>query len=178
MNLDEVLEHHGVKGMKWGVRKASKTVKTASSKAVKSVRTRVREEVKSSKRELSWSKKLNSLSTMSTKELQKNANRVKMENDMKRYIKDTRIRNRADLKQLSKDKKAYRNREKISDKDLSAKVEKLKLQRKFRMEVSRATKTYRDRTNKLIDDHLATNEDHKLYAAYGKSIVDFSTGKY
>ena len=61
-----VLEHYGVKGMKWGVRKA------VSSRA------------KSAKREHSWKKQYRERESMSDDELRNVVNRLRLENDFAR----------------------------------------------------------------------------------------------
>ena len=61
-----VLEHYGVKGMKWGVRK------TVSSRA------------KSAKRERSWKKQYRERESMSDDELRNVVNRLRLENDFAR----------------------------------------------------------------------------------------------
>lgn len=164
---EDILQHHGVKGMKWGVRRS-----------VQKVKTRVKEEVKSSKRERSWAKELKNINSMSSSKLKNTTNRIRLENDMKSIVKNQPIRTKADAKQLSADKKAYRNREKISDKDLKAKVDKMRLQQNLRKEVSRATKSHRDKVNNLLDSQAKSKEEWSSYANYGKSMVDYAYGKY
>lgn len=97
------LEHHGVKGQKWGVRKAARKVKSEASLRINSA-----------KRERSWDKL--DTSSMSTKKLSSTAKRVRLENDLKRHAKGT------GSKALKRD---YLNRSSISTKDLQAKISKI-----------------------------------------------------
>ena len=146
MNLDELLsmtpselEHHGVKGQKWGVRRAG----SAGVRAIKSASKTVGDEAKlrgaSIKRERSWAKK--DVSGMSTRKLQSTAKRVQLENELKRHARGSG----------SKDaKRDYLNRANISTKDLKSKVNRLSLEKEFKKSASTATKAQRDLAKSIM----------------------------
>lgn len=71
-DLDEPLEHHGVKGMKWGRRKGK--VKKAG---------RLSRSVGSAKRALSWKETYQNRGSMSDSELITNLNRLRNENQFR-----------------------------------------------------------------------------------------------
>lgn len=182
-DLDDILQHYGVKGMKWGVirSKASsvgKSVKSATKSTAKAVKTRMEEEAKSSKRETSWKKKLSTIHDMDNKELQSTLNRVRLENDFKRLAKDQKTRNSADRKNRRDDLKTYRNREKLSDSQLASTVEKLRLKDGLRRQISNATKEHRESGKKLVDQVGDLNPKLKPFVDVGKQLVDKAYGAY
>ena len=168
--LDEVLKHFGVKGMKWGVRKARQKAGQ--------VKTRIKEEVKSSKREASWAKQLRDIHSMDNKKLQNTVNRVRNENDFKVLAKGQKVRNIEDLLNKSADKKAYRNRESLSDKELKSKVQQLRLKDQLRQQVSNTTKSHRKIGKDAIDAAGKKNVKVKPYVDIGKQLVDYTLGAY
>lgn len=152
MNIDVLLamspseiEHHGVKGQKWGVRKISgagvKTIKRGSKALADGTKLRVN----SLQRERSWAKQ--DTSKMSTKKLRSAANRVRLENELKRHARGSGSRSA---------KKAYLNRSTISTKDLQSKVNRLNLEKEFKKSASTATKSQRDLAKSIIKS-LATD---------------------
>lgn len=129
MNLEEILQHAGVKGMKWGVRKAADRVGFKAKKT----KDLIKSEVKSRGREIHWMKEARKLDKMSTKEIVNMASRIQMENDMKRLTK--RQFNREHLvrrvmgdKTLAnnKDRENYRNRGDMSNAELKRKLSRLR----------------------------------------------------
>lgn len=70
--LDDYLEHHGVKGMKWGQRK------------VKAIKSAHKSTVASKQRERSWGKKYKKRATMSDAQLKKAVQRLQLENEFNR----------------------------------------------------------------------------------------------
>lgn len=168
--LDEVLQHYGVKGMKWGVSKARQKAGQ--------VKTRIKEEVKSSKREAGWAKQIRDIHTMDNKKLQTTVNRVRNENEFKALAKGQKVRNVGDLLNKSADKKAYRNRDKLTDKELQSKVQQLRLKDQLRQQVSNATKSHRKVGKDLIDSAAKKNVKVKPYVDIGKQLVDYTLGAY
>lgn len=169
--VEQALQHHGVKGMKWGVRRAAKKAGTV-------IKTRIKEDINSSKRERSWVKDLKSINNMSTGELKSKTNRLRMENDLKYLTKSQKVRSFSDAKQKSRDKKAYRNRDKMTDKQLKDKVEKLGLKLSLRREISRSTKDQRDAYNSLIDSYGKKKGLSADNIKLGKELVDSALGKF
>lgn len=70
--LEDILQHHGVKGMHWG------------------------KHVKSAQREHAWKKASKNANNMSTKDIQKQASRAQLENDMKRISKKRGVGSKKD----------------------------------------------------------------------------------
>lgn len=143
--LDELLQHHGVKGQKWGViRKGQNGIKSASKKVANSKTvTRVKEEVGSLKRERSWGKKLADVDNMSTKQISKVAQRIQMENDLKRLSKNKTVGS-------VKDKADYRSRGKMSDEELGRKVGRLRAKENLHRTVNEATKSQIDFGKRVV----------------------------
>lgn len=134
--LDELLQHHGVKGQKWGViRKGQNGIKSATK--------RVKEEVGSLKRERSWGKNLANADKMSTKQINKVAQRIQMENDLKRLSKDKYVGSK-------KDKANYRNRGKMSDEELGRKVGRLRAKANLNRTIQEATKSQSDFGKRVV----------------------------
>ena len=72
--MSDTLEHFGVKGMKWGRRKAvAKSAKKASKKASKTTSAK-------------WKKKYNYRSSMSDDDLKKNTQRLRLENEFAEQV--------------------------------------------------------------------------------------------
>lgn len=116
VNMSEILEHHGVKGMKWGVRKvANRVSSTAGSK----------------KRELAQVRSYMKRKHMSDKELQAKVTRLRNENTLKR------------TKSRSEFRKAYRERSKLSDSQLNKIVTRSKLEAEYKKQVGMANKSQR-----------------------------------
>lgn len=124
--------------MKWGKRK-SRTGKT-----VKALKTRVKQELNSLKRERQWKEIRSKIHKMTTKEINSTAQRIQMENDLKRLSRNRQISS-------SKDRQDYLNRGKMSNQELSRKVSRLRA---------------RDNLNRVIND--ASKEQMEL----GKKIVN------
>lgn len=161
-----LLKHHGVKGMKWGV------VKNKTSNAKSAVKTRVKEEIKSAKRELGWKKQLKNIDDMDLKTVRETAQRVQNENKMKNLINDRKASNIKDHKKKSELKKQYRNREKLSDKDLQDVVQKMEWQQMLMRESRNASKIYRDKGKEMVDQVGALSSTVKPFVDHGKNIID------
>jgi hypothetical protein len=135
-NLDDFLQHHGIKGQKWGV------IRNKVSSGVSKVTEKPRQHVGSIKRENSWAKK--DTSKMTTKEIQGHANRAQLENDFKRLSSKKNIGSK-------KDKSDYLTRGKMSDADLRARVEHLRAKDNLSRNAAQATKKQRDLMKKVTD---------------------------
>jgi hypothetical protein len=131
--LEEILQHHGVKGMHWGKHKAK----------AGGVKDAIKTRVDSIKRENSWGKVLNNASNMTTKELQKHATRAQAENDLKRLSKKAGVGS-------AKDKKDYLNRGKMTDQELARKVQRLRAKENLNRNANDATKAQKELAKKVI----------------------------
>lgn len=139
-DFEEFLQHHGVKGMKWGViRKRASSGQNGSKKSKKPGR--LKEEWDSLKRERSW-KKIDT-SRMSTKDLKNVAKRVTSENELKRLSRSP--------VGSAKDKKDYRKRAKMSDQELNRKLERLRAKDQLQKQASQASKAQMEFGKKLVD---------------------------
>ena len=137
-NLDELLQHYGVKGMKWGVRKQG----TSSPKGPT-----VKETVKSKTREIGTATKLLNTSKMTSEELQSTVSRIRKENELKRLTKVGITRGSEEGKAK---RKLYATREKLSDDELESKLKRLRLEDQLKQEVRNATKESRELANNFI----------------------------
>ena len=114
--MTDELKHFGVKGMRWGRRKKSNSNSLPKKTGKIGM---IKKSIKSAKRESDWRKTLAKAEGMTTKELQTLANRVRLENEFKQLARTPRVGTKGD-------RKAYLDRDKISDKDLATTVERLR----------------------------------------------------
>lgn len=123
------LQHYGVKGMKWGVRKSASRVKN-----------RVKREVNSYRRERNQLN-IKNPGEMTDRELKKTLNRNRLENQLKTEYKKTPGlgRNRVD-EQVSRKKSnrnTYLDRASLSDKELQAKVDRIRSENQLVQEANK-----------------------------------------
>ena len=144
--LDTQLQHVGVKGMKWGVRKSRKSKDRASETTPKRKST-LRKYIDSNRRELGMNKMLKDMDTLSDNDIRARVNRVRNENDMRRVLDNSPTMDRKRKKALRDE---YLDRDKLSDSELQVRVARLNLEDNLRREVIRASKPQREAANKLI----------------------------
>ena len=172
--LDTQLQHVGVKGMKWGVRKSRKSKDRASETTPKPKST-VRKYIDSNRRELGMNKLVKDVHTLPDTEVVRRVNRVRNENDFRRAIDNTAFVNNKRRKQLREE---YFNREKLSDAELQERVRRLNLEDNLRREVVRASKPQREAANELIKSvstHTLdkyTDPKTKVFSATGNAEHD------
>ena len=172
--LDTQLQHVGVKGMKWGVRKSRKSKDRASETTPKPKST-LRKYVDSNRRELGMNKMLKDVDTLPDAEVVRRVNRVRNENDFRRAIDNTAFVNNKRRKQLREE---YFNRENMSDSELQERVRRLNLEDNLRREVVRASKPQREAANELIKSvstHTLdryTDPKTKVFSATGNAEHD------
>ena len=172
--LDTQLQHVGVKGMKWGVRK-SRTSKDRASETTPKPKSTLRKYVDSNRRELGMNKMLKDVHTLPDAEVVRRVNRVRNENDFRRAIDNTAFVDRKRRKQLREE---YFNREKLSDAELQERVRRLNLEDNLRREVVRASKPQREAANELIKSvstHTLdryTDPKTKVFSATGNAEHD------
>ena len=172
--LDSQLQHVGVKGMKWGVRKSRKSKDRASETTPKPKST-LRKYVDSNRRELGMRKMLKDVDTLPDAEVVRRVNRVRNENDFRRAIDNTTFVDRKRRKQLREE---YFNRENMSDSELQERVRRLNLEDNLRREVVRASKPQREAANELIKSvstqaiGMYTDPTTKVFTATGNVVAD------
>lgn len=142
---NETLQHHGIKGMKWGVRRSDAQLSKARGKGQNAVKKRIGEQLSSMSRERSWGKKLKDMENMSNDDLNKMARRIQLENDLKRLSKSS------SGVSTKNDREDYRKRESLSDQDLNMKVNRLRAKANFARTVSDASKEQRDFGRKVVN---------------------------
>ena len=178
MELEELwdmqLEHFGVKGMKWGVRK-SRTSKDRASETTPKPKSTVRKYIDSNRRELGMNKMLKDVDTLPDAEIVRRVNRVRNENDFRRAIDNTAF---VDNKRRKKLREEYFNRENLSDAELQERVRRLNLEDNLRREVVRASKPQREAANELIKSvstqaiGMYTDPTTKVFTATGNVVAD------
>ena len=172
--LDTQLQHVGVKGMKWGVRKSRKSKDRASETTPKPKST-LRKYVDSNRRELGMNKMLKDVDTLPDAEVVRRVNRVRNENDFRRAIDNTAF---VDNKRRKRLREEYFNRENLSDAELQERVRRLNLEDNLRREVVRASKPQREAANELIKSvstHTLdkyTDPKTKVFSATGNAEHD------
>ena len=172
--LDTQLQHVGVKGMKWGVRK-SRTSKDRASETTPKPKSTVRKYIDSNRREMGMNKMLKDVHTLPDSEVVRRVNRVRNENDFRRAIDNTAFVNNKRRKQLREE---YFNRENMSDTELQERVRRLNLEDNLRREVVRASKPQREAANELIKSvstHTLdryTDPKTKVFSATGNAEHD------
>lgn len=126
------LQHYGVKGMKWGVRKK-----------VSGAKNRIKREVSSYKRERNQLK-IKDPGEMTDRELKKTLNRNRLENQLKTEYKKTPGlgRNRVDEQTSRKkaNRNAYLDRASLNDKQLQAKVDRIRSENQLVQEANKVNR--------------------------------------
>ena len=178
MELEELLgtqlQHVGVKGMKWGVRKSRKSKDRASETTPKPKST-VRKYIDSNKREVGMRKMLKDVDSLSDNDIRERVNRVRNENDMRRVLDNSPTMDRKRKKALRDE---YLDRDKLSDSELQVRVARLNLEDNLRREVIRASKPQREAANELIKTvsthtlNKYTDPKTKVFSATGNAEHD------
>lgn len=132
--VEDFLQHHGVKGMKWGVRRFQPYPKGKGHKGTylgKIGKSKVRE-VKTLNRA-----RLKNLDKMSTAQIRKEAKRMALENELKKH--SDLLRSNVS-KITGKDYDDYLRRGSMSDQELKRKVNRLASKAEFKKQAKRANK--------------------------------------
>ena len=168
------LQHFGVKGMKWGVRK-SRTSKDRALETTPKPKSLVRKYIDSNKREMGMRSMVKDLDGLSDNEIRNRTNRIRNENDMRRVLDNSPNTDRKRKKALRDE---YLDRGNLSDAQLQERVNRLKLEDNLRMEVVRASKPQREAANELIKTvsthtlNQYTDPKTKVFTATGNAAQD------
>lgn len=134
--LDEILQHHGIKGMHWGIRRNRNRKGGADGKEesvkIKDKRTKLRKHYDSLKRERQWHKDLRNFHNMSTDDAKKLSKRIQLENNLRELTRNKSIAHPSD-------KEDYLRREFMSNEELSRKVSRLNAKKDLHKQVSAAS---------------------------------------
>ena len=136
--VEEFLQHHGVKGMKWGVRRFQPYPKGEGRKGRFIGKIKSNRNVRSKVREIKTLNKarLKNLDKMSTAEIRKETRRLALENKLKKYSKlDSNV-----SRVSGKDHADYLRRENMSDEELKRKVDRLISKAEFKKQANLANK--------------------------------------
>ena len=126
------LQHYGVKGMKWGVRKR-----------VSGAKNRIKREVSSYKRERNQLA-IKDPGQMTDRELKKTLNRNRLENQLKEEARRTpgigmnRTEDHAERRKANRD--TYLDRGQLSDKELKAKVDRIRSENQLVQEANKVNR--------------------------------------
>lgn len=142
MEMNEYLEHYGIKGMKWGVRRP-----VGPDGTVVKTKSRTRKSFDSAVREIKTAKNLRNLDGKSEAEIRKITDRVRNEN----ALKDLTPKNPVTKKGKAK-KDVYLDRAKMSDKELAEKVKRLRVEDNLKKEIKRANQGNLKAANKVIKE--------------------------
>lgn len=166
MLSDEVLQHVGIKGMKWGVvrnrnRPGGADGKEESTK-IKDNRSTINVKLSSMKRERQWKKVLDDMDKLDTKDITKVAKRITLENDMKRLSKSSVGK--------KKDKDDYLRRDKMSDAELTRKITRLRAKENLKKSVKEASREQRELGEKVVQIGSSIGVKFALNKTVGKPL--------
>ena len=155
-DVEETIEHHGVKGMKWGVRRyqpypkgqrnAGKFIDASKNKGGSSQNgnkvSGVKGALRSKGRELSMVAAQREIKNLTTKDAQTVLSRAQLENRFKRLSSTPNVG-------TTKSKEEYLNRENMSNEELKRKVDRLQLSDNMRVESRKANQEAIDMGKKI-----------------------------
>lgn len=140
------IKHHGVKGMRWGVRRYQPYSKGEGPKGKFLGKTKkkisesiVGQQYRSMKRVKENLDARNKMDSMSTKDIQKKGKRMAEENEMKKLAK------------TKKEKVDYRNRGRLSDQEFERKLTRLRAKDLLRQNANKSGETTTKITQGIVD---------------------------
>jgi hypothetical protein len=159
--LDEVLEHHGVKGMHWGVRHEEHAALNPKDPAAKPPG-KIKKHVNSLKRERQWKSVIRDIDKLSTKDINVIKKRIDLENELKKYSK-TKLATPAE-------RQAYLHRHEMSNDELQRKLTRLKAKENLLESVSKASKEQREFGIKVVQTAGSVGIKYATHKATGKKM--------
>lgn len=160
-----LLNHSGIKGMQWGVRRNRNRPGGADGKeeSVKVVDKRgvLRKKLDSMKRERQWKQILKDFDKLNTKDVKVVTKRIEAENSLKKLSRDVGDK---------KDKADYLRRENMSDAELSRKVTRLRAKDSLHKAVGEASKEQREFGEKVVNIAKAVSLKLAVKKVTGKPI--------
>lgn len=146
LGIDDSIQHHGIKGMRWGVMRNRNRPGGADGKEesekVKDKRSTLTKNLDSMKRERQWNKVLKNVNKLNTTEINAVTKRIKLENSLKTLSK-SKVGSK-------KDREDYLRRANMSDAELNRKVVRLRAKESLRSAVKDASKEQRDFGEKVV----------------------------
>lgn len=137
--LDDILQHYGVKGMRWGVVREV----GPDGRIRNTGKTSVKEKLGSLKRERQWKNVIKEMDNMTVDQIQTVTKRITLENDLKRLSKSSIA--------TKKDKQDYVRRADMDTDELSMKVTNLRAKDNLSKAVSSASKEQVEFGKKVVD---------------------------
>lgn len=166
MSAEDILQHVGIKGMKWGVKRNRNRPGGADGKEestkIKDTRSKLNVKISSMQRERQWKKVLKDVDKLDTKDITKVAKRITMENDMKRLSKSSVGK--------TKDKDDYLRRDKMSDAELTRKITRLRAKESLKKSVTEASREQREFGEKIVQIGSSIGVKYALKKTVGKPL--------
>lgn len=146
-DIDDILKHVGVRGMRWGVRRDRNRPGGADgieeSKKVTDNRSTIGKHVDSLKRERQWKQVVKEMDKLNTKDIKMVTKRIELENNLKTLSKTKGVGNQ-------KDREDYLRRQFMSDAELSRKVVRLQAKKGLHKAVNESSREQREFGERVV----------------------------